>query len=848
MVMLQSIYGEDAVRLWHPPKKRPPGTGTEDSIRYEVELSLLSPHEDVSIKILVSVPPFYPTSSPPQLQLLSRYVGAFSADSGLFGSILRTFISVNGVEWTPDCVCVFDGLQSVIERCTGWYEDKINAEKAGDLLRGDAREQSDRMMNPPTIEPDDRLSPDDVIPFESFTNSLPEGFDLFMAEPITDRKSVFIGPEEAVRTYGEHVPSPIPNSRNIVIKQPIGVVSILTPWNFPSAMITRKLGAALAAGCTAVIKPPPETPFSALALAELATRAGVPDGVINVVTTFKNVKEVGKEMCENKTVKKVTFTGSTPVAKLLYGMASTTLKKVSIEAGGNAPFIVFDDANIDEAVESAIICKFRGSGQTCVCANRIYVQSGIYADFASRLTERVAQFKIGNGLEEGMFVLHSTSMEDRLQLMKDALQEALDELSSTRSSSDAKSRALQRIESFIASACILKDSSEDLSNFNALQYTFECNAEKELQASKLSSQLSLSLSLIQGVCLNHDASKLFLGRKYALEVLVDLLLASRHLSTFASSSTDTPSRSGTSNPPLSSVILDTLLCILVDSPAALRVFEDINGNQSVVKILKRAGTPREVRMKCLEFLYFYLLDENPTSGEEGKQSLMMSTPPPTAPATPSKPLKSLKPSLNTRPLRPSSRLGSSEFSFPSNRTSASSTPRSTSGSSTKSFTSTSSNTSGSTAPSSVSSSPAKPSLVLPPKTPPNSPPPVHKPLQHLQPRSLMMLRKEVDYEPQSPKKVQTPRSRSGLSRHGPSKSMSTSWVASEDDCRRYSQVSGTPNHRELNKPTTENATSKHGQVERIRTTEEKKELLGTMLGNVDALVEGVRKAGIWGLG
>jgi len=205
--------------------------------------------------------------------------------------------------------------------------------------------------------------------------------------------------EEAVRTYGEHIPSAVPGIRNVVIKQPIGVVSILTPWNFPSAMITRKLGAALAAGCTAVIKPPPETPFSALALAELARRAGVPDGVINIVTTEKNVGEVGKEMCENKTVKKVSFTGSTPIAKLLYGLAASTIKKVSIEAGGNAPFIVFDDADINAAVEGAIVCKFRGSGQTCVCANRIYVQSSVYAEFASRLAEKVAAFKVGDGLK-----------------------------------------------------------------------------------------------------------------------------------------------------------------------------------------------------------------------------------------------------------------------------------------------------------------------------------------------------------------------------------------------------------------------------------------------------------------
>ncbi|KAI0316114.1 succinate-semialdehyde dehydrogenase [Amylostereum chailletii] len=205
---------------------------------------------------------------------------------------------------------------------------------------------------------------------------------------------------EAVRTYGEHIPSPVPNVRNVVIKQPIGVVSILTPWNFPSAMITRKVGAALAAGCTTVIKPPPETPFSALALTELARRAGVPDGVINVVTTQKNVAEVAKEMCENKTVKKVSFTGSTPVAKLLSKMASSTLKKISIEAGGNAPFIVFGDADIAQAVEGAILCKFRGSGQTCVCANRIFVHSSVYAEFASQLADRVASFKIGSGFDE----------------------------------------------------------------------------------------------------------------------------------------------------------------------------------------------------------------------------------------------------------------------------------------------------------------------------------------------------------------------------------------------------------------------------------------------------------------
>jgi len=231
--------------------------------------------------------------------------------------------------------------------------------------------------------------------------------------------------EEAVRTYGEQIPSTLHGVRNIAIKQPIGVVSILTPWNFPSAMITRKLGAALAAGCTTVIKPPPETPFSCLALVELARQAGVPDGVINVVTTLKNVGEVGKEMCQNTTVKKVSFTGSTAVAKLLYGFSSTTLKKVSIEAGGNAPFIVFDDANIDEAIEGAIMCKFRASGQTCVCANRIYVQSSIYAEFASRLTERVAKFKVGNGLEDGTThgpLIHARAVEKVNRHVHDAVE------------------------------------------------------------------------------------------------------------------------------------------------------------------------------------------------------------------------------------------------------------------------------------------------------------------------------------------------------------------------------------------------------------------------------------------
>ncbi|KZO98059.1 succinic semialdehyde dehydrogenase [Calocera viscosa TUFC12733] len=206
--------------------------------------------------------------------------------------------------------------------------------------------------------------------------------------------------EEAVRTYGEVIPSATMSLRNVVVKQPVGVVSLLTPWNFPSAMIGRKLAPALAAGCTAVIKPPAETPYSTLALVELAKRAGIPDGVINVVPTHVHLQEVGRELCESKIVKKISFTGSTPVAKLLMKQAASTLKKVSFEAGGNAPFIIFDDADVEAAVDGAIASKFRGSGQTCVCANRIYVHSSVYADFASRLAQKVDGFKIGNGMDK----------------------------------------------------------------------------------------------------------------------------------------------------------------------------------------------------------------------------------------------------------------------------------------------------------------------------------------------------------------------------------------------------------------------------------------------------------------
>lgn len=207
---------------------------------------------------------------------------------------------------------------------------------------------------------------------------------------------------EAIRNYGETVPSAIKGVQNIVIRQPIGVCGIITPWNFPHAMITRKLGAALAAGCTVVIKAPPETPYSVLAIVELARQAGIPAGVINVVLTEANVAAVGKEMCENPLIHKISFTGSTRVGKILMQQSSSTLKKMSMELGGNAPFIVFDDADLDKAVTGVVASKFRLSGQTCVCANRIFVQDSVYDAFASKLAVAVRAFKVGEGVGEGI--------------------------------------------------------------------------------------------------------------------------------------------------------------------------------------------------------------------------------------------------------------------------------------------------------------------------------------------------------------------------------------------------------------------------------------------------------------
>jgi len=206
--------------------------------------------------------------------------------------------------------------------------------------------------------------------------------------------------EEAKRIYGETIPGHQRDKRITVLKQPIGVAASITPWNFPNAMITRKAAPALAAGCAFVARPAELTPLSALALGVLAERAGIPAGVLNIVTT-SDASSTGKEFCENPTVRKLTFTGSTAVGRILLRQAADQVMKCSMELGGNAPFIVFDDADLDAAVDGAIMCKFRNNGQTCVCANRIYVQAGVYEAFTDKLTAKLKEMKVGDGLEDG---------------------------------------------------------------------------------------------------------------------------------------------------------------------------------------------------------------------------------------------------------------------------------------------------------------------------------------------------------------------------------------------------------------------------------------------------------------
>ena len=206
--------------------------------------------------------------------------------------------------------------------------------------------------------------------------------------------------EEGKRIYGDTIPQHQADKRIVVLKEPIGVCAAITPWNFPAAMITRKAGPALAAGCTMVVKPATATPYSALAMAELAERAGVPKGVLSVVTG--SASAIGGEMTSNPIVRKLTFTGSTEIGKKLMEQCAATVKKTSMELGGNAPFIVFDDADLDAAVEGAIISKFRNNGQTCVCANRILVQDKVYDAFAEKLAAKVKTLKVGNGMDEGV--------------------------------------------------------------------------------------------------------------------------------------------------------------------------------------------------------------------------------------------------------------------------------------------------------------------------------------------------------------------------------------------------------------------------------------------------------------
>ncbi|MFG1299714.1 NAD-dependent succinate-semialdehyde dehydrogenase [Xanthobacter sp. V3C-3] len=229
--------------------------------------------------------------------------------------------------------------------------------------------------------------------------------------------------EEGKRIYGDVIPSHGADKRIVVIKQPIGVVAAITPWNFPNAMITRKVAPALAAGCTTVVKPGEDTPLSALALAELAERAGIPAGVLNIVPTLQ-APAVGGEMTANPIVRKLSFTGSTPVGKLLMAQCAGTVKKVSLELGGNAPFIVFDDADLDAAVAGAMLSKYRNAGQTCVCANRLLVQAGVYDAFAEKLAAAVSALKVGAGAEAGVTtgpLINAKGFTKVERLVKDAV-------------------------------------------------------------------------------------------------------------------------------------------------------------------------------------------------------------------------------------------------------------------------------------------------------------------------------------------------------------------------------------------------------------------------------------------
>ncbi|KAJ3758565.1 cell division control protein 14, SIN component-domain-containing protein, partial [Lentinula raphanica] len=498
---------------------------------------------------------------------------------------------------------------------------------------------------------------------------------------------------------------------------------------------------------------------------------------------------------------------------------------------------------------------------------------------------------------------------------------------SPRTTGTVRTAILKRLEVLVGSACLKSSGSQvELDELMQLQDSFECNIPSKLlpwifssslrletlatscknpggesesskndQLTELTTQLILALSIIQGVALNHQRSKRWLGKTKSLEILVDLLLASRHVpsSIFDTAASTSSPKKNALPPSLTSTILDTMLCILVDSTLALRSFEQCNGVQAIVKILKRAGSPREVRMKCLEFLYFYLLDETKPSVSAASSSLSTlvnpQTPiqprtattssqssifPPTVPNTPATPPNRPSP-------KPRSEYGSSTFSFPHSSYSAKSFTSTSSTTSANSVNSSRSNASSTTtAPGSVECSPKKTSSALPMlptipsgmvfRTPPGSPeiefaaPPGlisrsgREPPMTPAPRtSYMMLQKDVDYVPQSPQKAHGVLSRGSSRERGHSRARSVGRSESEpgpQESRQLSSMEGRntdaavgmeqPPYRKTMEPS-------RGAVRmevRARTTEEKKELLGTMLGNVDALVEGVRKAGIWGLG
>ena len=243
---------------------------------------------------------------------------------------------------------------------------------------------------------------------EENSDDLAKIMTLEQGKPLTEAKGeILLGvsyvdfyAEEGKRVYGDIIPDPLPDRRIVIIKQPVGVIGAITPWNFPSTMITRKCAPALAVGCTVVIKPASQTPYSAIALAVLAKEAGFPDGVFNIITG--SAKEIGKELTENPIIKKISFTGSTEVGKQLLKQSASTVKKVSMELGGHAPFIVFEDANIDEAVIGAMQSKFRNTGQTCICANRIFIHEKVYDEFLEKFKIEVSKIKVGNGLEDGV--------------------------------------------------------------------------------------------------------------------------------------------------------------------------------------------------------------------------------------------------------------------------------------------------------------------------------------------------------------------------------------------------------------------------------------------------------------